>query len=128
MNKTFLATVLVAALCTACASNPSATANTTPSTTGWPTTVVAIEDVMPLKPMLTSYVYKLWDGQPSGTAILRIHVSKAGRTQKVGLLQSSGHPNLDEAFINSAWKAQYQPYLVNGEPIEVTVVAPFSIK
>ncbi|PXW94390.1 TonB family protein [Sphaerotilus hippei] len=91
----------------------------------WPATVVAIEEVKPVKPMAISYFYNITNGRPAGTCVLRIHVDSDGRAQKVDRLESSGHTNLDEAFVKAAWKAQYQPYVRDGQAIDVTVIAPF---
>ncbi|AMO25103.1 hypothetical protein UC35_22570 [Ramlibacter tataouinensis] len=78
--------------------------------------------------MRLSVHYKIRDGAPSGTTMVKLHVDKNGQTRNVALLESSGKPNLDEAVINSAWGGTFQPYLVNGEPTEVTVVVPFHLK
>jgi hypothetical protein len=35
--------------------------------------------------------------------------------------------HLDEAAIRSAWGAAFQPYVKNGQPIEVTLVLPMHL-
>lgn len=104
----------------ACASSP----NGYP----WPATVVTVEQVRPVKPMRLLVNYKIIKGVPVGTTVLRIHVNDKGNTQNVGILESSGHPNLDEAAINSAWEAKYRPYMIDGRAADVTLVMPVQLK
>lgn len=104
----------------ACASSPNGYS--------WPATVVTVEQVRPVKPMRLLINYKIIKGVPVGTTMLRIHVNETGSTQNVGILESSGHPNLDEAAINSAWDAKYHPYVVDGRPVDVTLVMPVHLK
>jgi len=112
--------------CAALISLVSCTAS--PNGYDWPATVVTVEQVRPVKPMRLLVHYRIVKGVPVGTTVLRIHVNEKGDTQNVGILESSAHPNLDEAAINSAWEAKYQPYLVNGRPVDVTLLMPLQLK
>jgi protein TonB len=78
--------------------------------------------------MALSVHYKLRDGLPLGTTVLKIHIDEAGKTQRVVMLKSSGKPELDEATIKSVWSVNYRPYLDGGKPVPVTVVAPISLR
>lgn len=119
-----LATMTAAILAMAgCASNTS-----TSSADAWPALTVPIEQVRPVEPMRLAVNYKVMEGVPRGVTILRIHVDEHGQTRNVGLLQASGHPNLDEAAMKSAWGAVYQPYIKDGQPVPVTVVVPMALR
>ncbi len=98
------------------------------SAADWPELAVPIEAVRPLTPMHLSFFYKVNEGVPRGTTILRIHVDELGHTRRVGLVQGSGHPGLDEGAMKSAWNVNYQPYLKDGQPVPVTVVVPMHLR
>jgi TonB family protein len=52
-----------------------------------------------------------------GTVVLEATISKAGAV--VGARVISGHPMLQQAALDAVKTWHYQPYLLNGEPIEV---------
>jgi TonB family protein len=62
-----------------------------------------------------------------GTVILKVVISKAGDVQSLQL--SSGHPILAPAAIEAVKQWKYQPFVVNGEPVEVetTVQVNFTL-
>lgn len=123
-------TLLISSLVTACLFSCGCTTQGASSSAeaDWPELIVPIEAVRPIAPMKLSVVYKVMDGPPLSTLILRIAVDKDGNTKRVGLLQSSGHPNLDESAIDSAWRAVYQPYVKDGERVAFTIVTPITLK
>lgn len=88
----------------------------------WPSTVVTIEQVKVAEPLRLSVGYRFVKGVPLGTTLLHLYVSEQGRVKDVKVVKSSGHANLDEGIINSAWDATFHPYIKDGQPIEVTLV------
>lgn len=52
-----------------------------------------------------------------GTVILKIVISKSGNVQSLQLVK--GHPMLAPAAFEAVRQWKYQPYLSNGEPVEV---------
>jgi periplasmic protein TonB len=52
-----------------------------------------------------------------GTVVLGVLINKSGDVYDVQLV--SGHPMLVPAAIDAVKKWKYQPYLLNGEPVEV---------
>jgi TonB family protein len=52
-----------------------------------------------------------------GTVLLGITISKSGDVENMQLI--SGHPMLGPAAIEAVKQWKYQPYLVNGDPVEV---------
>lgn len=62
-----------------------------------------------------------------GTVALKVVISKTGDVENVQLI--SGHPMLASAAIEAVRQWEYNPYLLNGEPIEVEtkVMVNFSL-
>jgi len=52
-----------------------------------------------------------------GTVILKVVIDKSGNVFEVDLV--SGHPMLSPAAMDAVRQWKYQPYLVNGEPVDV---------
>jgi TonB family protein len=52
-----------------------------------------------------------------GTIILKVHITKSGDVANIQLV--SGHPMLAPAAIEAVKQWKYDPYLLNGDPIEV---------
>jgi TonB family protein len=52
-----------------------------------------------------------------GTVVLRVDVDKEGNVSNIQLI--SGHPLLAPAAIDAVRQWKYEPYLLNGEPVEV---------
>lgn len=96
--------------------------------TGWPKRFVRIEDVKPTSRVQMTIHTRLSDAMPNGTVLMRVHIDETGQTRRVGLLRSSGHANLDEAAMQSAWKVAYSPYVVDGQPQAVTLLLPLSLR
>ncbi|MFZ4285306.1 energy transducer TonB [Variovorax sp. HJSM1_2] len=98
------------------------------STREWPATQVSIDDMRFTQPLQLSVNYKTNKGSPSGTTVLRMQVDEKGVTQRVVLLKSSGRSELDQGVLQAALSARFQPYLVDGQPVAVTVLAPMHLK
>ena len=94
----------------------------------WPDPVVPVEAVMPQSPLAMRLSYRENEGRPSGTTVLRVHVSKQGVARNVAVASSSGQRNLDQAAVKVAWEAAYKPYLQDGQAIEVTALVPIHLK
>jgi len=67
------------------------------------------------------------DARIEGTVVLDAHINKDGEVEAVTLI--SGHPILAPAAIEAVKQWKYQPYLLNGAPVEVetTVSVDFSL-
>ena len=100
-----------AALLAACASTPP-----------WPEREVSIFQMRPREPLMLGYHYLIKDGPPKGDLMLRLHVNEEGTVRGVRLVKSSGQPNLDEGAMQSAWKASFHPFLVEGKAVPVSVL------
>jgi len=72
---------------------------------------VLVKKVAPIYPPLAR------QARIQGTVILRIVIDKSGNVFSVQLV--SGHPMLSPAAMEAVRQWKYEPYLVNGEPVEV---------
>lgn len=63
-----------------------------------------------------------------GTAIAKVLIDPSGRPAQVLLQKSSGHPALDEAALSAVRAAQFRPYVENGVPQPVWVLAPIKFE
>jgi periplasmic protein TonB len=52
-----------------------------------------------------------------GTVLLQVNINKTGDVEHVQLI--SGHPMLAQSAIDAVKQWKYQPYLLNGQPIDV---------
>ena len=96
--------------------------------TAWPTRTVAIDAMQPVAPLaLPPIYYRRSEGVPRGSVLLRLLVDEEGRVQRVALMQSSGQPNLDQAAITAAQRASFAPYLIDGQALAVSVLAPIHL-
>ncbi len=100
----------------------------TASTQEWPATQVNIDDMRFSQPIRLSVNYKTNKGLPVGTTVIRMKVDEKGVTQRVVLVESSGRSELDQGVIQAALSARFQPYVVDGQPVAVTVLAPMHLK
>ena len=92
----------------------------------WPSAEAPFEQIKPTAPLTTRVTYLPQDGRPRGSAVLRVHIGKDGAAKNVSVVQSSGFRNLDQAAMEVAWSAKYQPFLFNGTTVEVTTYVPVS--
>jgi protein TonB len=80
------------------------------------------------QPIRLSVNYKTNKGLPVGTTVIRMKVDEKGIPQRVVLVESSGRSELDQGVIQAALSARFQPYVVDGQPVAVTVLAPMHLK
>jgi TonB family protein len=100
----------------------------TPSSQEWPTTQVSIDDMRFTQSPRLSVNYKSTKGLPVGTTVIRMQVDEKGITRRVVLVESSGRSELDQGVIQAALGTKFEPYLVGGQPVSVTVLAPMHLK
>jgi len=72
---------------------------------------VLVKKVAPVYPPLARQAHI------QGTVILKIVIDKSGNVFSVQLVR--GHPMLSPAAMEAVRQWKYQPYLLNGEPVEV---------
>jgi TonB family protein len=72
---------------------------------------VLVKKVAPVYPPLAR------QARIQGTVILKVSINKSGDVYDVQLV--SGHPMLAPAAIEAVKQWKYQPYLLNGQPVEV---------
>lgn len=90
----------------------------------WPTTVVGIDQMRTTAPLTAAVLTKSPDKTKTTTVVVVVHVDAEGQPVRWRLEQSSGNARIDEAGLHSIRAARFAPYLVDGKPQEVTVVAP----
>jgi protein TonB len=66
--------------------------------------------------------------EEQGAVSLRVHVSPAGRAEKVELRKASGYPLLDEAAIGLARSLKYIPAKLDGNPVADWIDLPVVFK
>lgn len=59
-----------------------------------------------------------------GEAIVRLHITAAGRVDSVELDRSSGHPGLDSAAVAGARRLRYRPARRGTERVDVWATLP----
>lgn len=99
--------------------------STNPSSQTWPATVVSFDQMKLLGGVHMTLSVKLMGERPRGTVGMQLWVDERGQVRNVRLIQSSGHPNLDEGAMQSAWHLRFQPWQESGKPVPVTVVMPY---
>ncbi len=118
-----IAVVLVALLSLPLQVNASAES----TVSDWPEKLVVLEQLEPL----TRYQFKVRGnvgrGKVTGPAILRVHVDPTGAVVRAVLHASCGNPDLDEAALHGMSAMLFKPYMAEGAPIPVTLVAPIHV-
>jgi TonB family protein len=94
---------------------------------GWPETVVALEELRPLTPFELRVAGLVTKGRVLGPATLRVHVNAAGTVARAVLLESCGNADLDEAALLAMRRMRFKPYTYGGNPTEVTLVVPVHV-
>lgn len=61
-----------------------------------------------------------------GTVLVDVEISRDGSVCDIALI--SGHPMLAESALNAVRKWKYQPYVLNGQPMEVETVGQVKFK
>lgn len=74
-----------------------------------------------IKKIPPEYPPSAYRARIEGTVILNVEISKSGDVLKTSLL--SGHPMLASAAARAVSQWKYNPYLVNGEPVDVETTA-----
>lgn len=95
--------------------------------TQWPAQVVRIEEMKPLVPMVISVPRMRTKGDIRGPVVLRAHVDPQGQVQRVALMESCGSPAHDEAALLSMRSARFAPKVIDGVPVDVTLVVPLHL-
>lgn len=93
----------------------------------WPERIARIEDMRPLAPMSIKVPKLRAKGEVRGPVVLRAHVDREGLVQRVGLLESCGSPEHDEAAMHTLRVARFEPRQENGMPVEVTLLVPMHL-
>jgi protein TonB len=70
-----------------------------------------------LKKVTPDYPETARQAQIQGTVVLDATIGKKGDVESLQIV--SGHPMLAPPAIEAAKQWKYQPYLLNGEPVEV---------
>jgi TonB family protein len=125
MLRPVLNAILAAALLAGALSRAHAT--TEDAALPWPDTVVTIEQLRPLTPLQLKTPGIVVRGVVRGPATLRAHVNAAGEVARVGLLESCGNSDLDEAAMHAMRSMRFKPYTFGGDPTEVTLVVPLHV-
>lgn len=93
----------------------------------WPTAVVKFEDLRPVTHFKLQVPGLVSQGRVTGPAILQAHINAEGAVARTVLLASCGNPDLDEASLHAMRVMQFQPYILDGTPSEVTLVVPIHV-
>lgn len=94
----------------------------------WPERVARVEDMPTLPPYVTIEVPGSRPrGEISRPVVLRLHVDAQGVVRRAVLLEGSGSPGHDLATLQALRRQRFQPYLVDGEPVDVTLVLPIHL-
>lgn len=111
------AVVAVSAFATGCATAPAE----------WPRETVQLEQLRPLAPVRLQMNWMSGDGRPSGSVSLRGHLLADGSVGTVEIIDTSGQREFDQAAVMALRNARFNPHLVDGKPVEATVLARFSV-
>lgn len=93
----------------------------------WPDTVVSVEQLPPITPLVLKVPHLRPRGTVRQAATLRVHVGSDGAVRRAVLLDSCGSPAHDEAALHAIREARFRPLRIDGEPVDATLVIPFHI-
>lgn len=113
MRKTLFALVLFASM--AHADSP------------WPERLVRIEDMKRETEMTIEVPRRRPSGDVTRPVILKVHVGADGLVRRVVIDKTSGSPGHDMAAMRAMKQQKFQPYRVDGEPTDVTLVVPLNL-
>jgi TonB family protein len=88
----------------------------------WPEQVVRIEQMEMLTPVNISVPKLRPKGEVRAPVAVRVHVNARGAVERVALIESCGSAAHDEAALRALRDVKFQPYVVDGRPIDVTLV------
>jgi TonB family protein len=74
--------------------------------------------------MPIEYPLQLWDQDMEGETLLRVRVTDTGAVDSVEVVESSGHPDFDDAAVQGAKELRFQPARREGKRIEVWAQVP----
>ena len=74
--------------------------------------------------MPIEYPLQLWDQDMEGETLLRVRVTDTGAVDSVEVVESSGHPDFDDAAVQGAKELRFQPARKEGKRIEVWAQVP----
>jgi TonB family protein len=74
--------------------------------------------------MPIEYPLQLWDQDMEGETLLRVRVTATGAVDSVEVVESSGHPDFDDAAVEGAKELRFQPARKEGKRIEVWAQVP----
>ena len=92
--------------------------------TEWPPRLVKVEEMKMLTPMRISVPKSRPQGTVRGPVVLRVHVDAHGKVQRTALVESSGSSAHDEAALHSMRSTRFAPKVIDGQPVDVTLVIP----
>lgn len=93
----------------------------------WPEQVVRIEQMELLTPISISVPKLRPRGEVRAPVAVRVHVNARRAVERVALIESCGSPAHDEAALRALRDVKFQPYVVDGRPIDVTLVVPLHL-
>ena len=74
--------------------------------------------------MPIEYPLQLWDQDMEGETLLRVRVTDTGAVDSVEVVESSGHPDFDDAAVAGAKELRFSPARKEGKRIEVWAEVP----
>jgi TonB family protein len=119
MLKILISTVFTALLISSSVAKASAD--------DWPPKIVKLEELRAttkFKLFVPEIVIK---GRVTGPSILKVHVAADGSVARTALLSSCGNSDLDEASLHGMREMRFEPYTVDDEPTDVSLVVPIHI-
>jgi len=97
------------------------------STEDWPPKVVKFEELRATKKFRLFVPEIVVKGRVSGPSIIKAHIAIDGSVARTALISSCGNPGLDEASLHAIREMQFEPYIENDEPTDVSLVVPIHI-
>src|SRR5262245_2933795 len=115
---------MVLFLVAACAGTKVGAQRTGEWPAGWPDRVVRIEVLRPVSKLNASSPVSVVDGDITKASVLRAYVSHEGAVIDVGLMESCGNADYDEAALRGLQEMRFQPFTIGGQAIAITLVVP----
>ena len=93
----------------------------------WPMRTVTIEEMTMVSQLRIAVPKVRTKGAVVGPALVRAHVDAAGKVVRAELLETCGSPEHDEAALRGLREARFEPKLVEGRPVPVTLLLPMHL-
>jgi len=119
MKNSFLATLFLVVL--------YALSGSTAAAEEWPQKLVNFEELRATTKFRLFVPEIVVKGRVSGPSIIKAHVAANGSVVRTALISSCGNPDLDEASLHGMREMRFEPYTVNEEPTDVSLVVPIHI-